>query len=184
MQSQHSIPRRKSRPIRVGRVTIGGDAPIAVQTMTNTRTEDVEATVAQVARMTCAVARDGELPSLSVVRSVGGVAPHRPAPERIEISPANLALVRRALRAVVTRGTAAGSGLDSFDAAGKSGTAQTGRRDGGSPDHAWFTGYAPASSPRVVVTVLLEFEGRHGGDAAAPVAAEILRHVFSSGSER
>lgn len=48
MKSHHQIVRRKSRPIRVGRVTVGGDAPIAVQTMTNTDTEDVAATVAQI----------------------------------------------------------------------------------------------------------------------------------------
>src|SRR5688572_13777924 len=48
MQSQHIVKRRRSRQIRVGRVAIGGDAPIAVQTMTNTRTEDVAATVAQI----------------------------------------------------------------------------------------------------------------------------------------
>ena len=48
MKSHHKIERRKSRQIRVGRVPIGGDAPIAVQTMTNTDTEDVAATVAQV----------------------------------------------------------------------------------------------------------------------------------------
>ncbi|WP_234981582.1 flavodoxin-dependent (E)-4-hydroxy-3-methylbut-2-enyl-diphosphate synthase [Fontimonas thermophila] len=48
MTSHHRILRRKSRPLRVGRVTVGGDAPIAVQTMTNTDTEDVSATVAQI----------------------------------------------------------------------------------------------------------------------------------------
>jgi (E)-4-hydroxy-3-methylbut-2-enyl-diphosphate synthase len=48
MTSHHRITRRKSREIRVGRVTVGGDAPISVQTMTNTDTEDVEATVAQI----------------------------------------------------------------------------------------------------------------------------------------
>ena len=42
------IQRRKSRQIHVGAVPIGGDAPIAVQTMTNTLTHDVEATVAQI----------------------------------------------------------------------------------------------------------------------------------------
>jgi (E)-4-hydroxy-3-methylbut-2-enyl-diphosphate synthase len=42
------IIRRKSRQIHVGKVPIGGDAPIAVQTMTNTLTHDVEATVAQI----------------------------------------------------------------------------------------------------------------------------------------
>ncbi|MEE9381729.1 MAG: flavodoxin-dependent (E)-4-hydroxy-3-methylbut-2-enyl-diphosphate synthase [Hyphomonadaceae bacterium] len=43
-----SIVRRKTRTIRVGSVEIGGDAPIAVQTMTNTLTSDVSATLAQI----------------------------------------------------------------------------------------------------------------------------------------
>ncbi len=42
------IDRRKSRKIWVGNVPVGGDAPITVQTMTNTPTADVAATVAQV----------------------------------------------------------------------------------------------------------------------------------------
>lgn len=43
-----NIYRRKSRQIHVGPVPVGGDAPITVQTMTNTDTKDVSATVAQV----------------------------------------------------------------------------------------------------------------------------------------
>ena len=42
------IIRRKSRQIMVGRVPVGGDAPITVQTMTNTPTEDTAATIAQI----------------------------------------------------------------------------------------------------------------------------------------
>jgi len=45
-----NIERRKSRQIRVGNVLVGGDAPIAVQTMTNTPTEDAAATIAQIER--------------------------------------------------------------------------------------------------------------------------------------
>jgi (E)-4-hydroxy-3-methylbut-2-enyl-diphosphate synthase len=45
-----NIYRRSSRQIMVGRVPVGGDAPISVQTMTNTDTTDVAATVAQVLR--------------------------------------------------------------------------------------------------------------------------------------
>ena len=44
------ITRRVSRQIHVGRVPVGGGAPITVQTMTNTLTSDVEATVAQIRR--------------------------------------------------------------------------------------------------------------------------------------
>ena len=45
-----NIERRKSRQIHVGSVPVGGDAPITVQTMTNTLTTDVAATIDQVQR--------------------------------------------------------------------------------------------------------------------------------------
>ena len=43
-----NIDRRKSRQIHVGKVPVGGDAPISVQTMTNTITTDIPATIKQV----------------------------------------------------------------------------------------------------------------------------------------
>ena len=48
MEHQSPIKRRKSRRIMVGNVPVGGDAPIAVQSMTNTETRDVVATVGQI----------------------------------------------------------------------------------------------------------------------------------------
>ena len=42
------MERRKTRQIKVGPVLIGGDAPIAVQSMTNTKTQDAQATLAQI----------------------------------------------------------------------------------------------------------------------------------------
>ncbi len=42
------IQRRKSRTVQVGKIAVGGDAPISVQSMTNTLTTDVAATVAQI----------------------------------------------------------------------------------------------------------------------------------------
>ena len=51
METSHLINRRKSRQIMVGNVAIGGDAPVAVQSMTNTETTDVAATVAQLKRL-------------------------------------------------------------------------------------------------------------------------------------
>ena len=44
----HCSPRRRSIPVRIGSVTVGGGAPIVVQSMTNTDTADVESTVQQV----------------------------------------------------------------------------------------------------------------------------------------
>jgi len=46
-----AIDRRPSRKIRVGSVEVGGDAPITVQSMTNTLTADAEATIAQVRQL-------------------------------------------------------------------------------------------------------------------------------------
>ena len=48
MFNKNPIVRRKSRQIMLGAVAVGGDAPISVQSMTNTNTQDVEATVAQI----------------------------------------------------------------------------------------------------------------------------------------
>ena len=48
MKTESPITRRKSRQIHVGSVPVGGDAPISVQSMTNTETCDVDATVAQI----------------------------------------------------------------------------------------------------------------------------------------
>jgi (E)-4-hydroxy-3-methylbut-2-enyl-diphosphate synthase len=45
-----NVDRRKSRQIRVGKVLVGGDAPISVQTMTNTLTTNVAATLDQIQR--------------------------------------------------------------------------------------------------------------------------------------
>jgi len=51
MLTSSPIIRRKSRRIMVGNVPVGGGAPISVQSMTNTETCDVEATVAQIQRL-------------------------------------------------------------------------------------------------------------------------------------
>lgn len=48
MKFESPIVRRQSRQIKVGNVLVGGDAPISVQSMTNTETCDVDATVAQI----------------------------------------------------------------------------------------------------------------------------------------
>ena len=69
------IQRRKSRQIMVGNVPVGGDAPVSVQSMTNTETTDVEATVAQIE----ALARAGadmvrvSVPSMEAAEAFGEI---------------------------------------------------------------------------------------------------------------
>ncbi|MEJ7755072.1 MAG: flavodoxin-dependent (E)-4-hydroxy-3-methylbut-2-enyl-diphosphate synthase [Nocardioidaceae bacterium] len=47
-------PRRASRKIKVGKVDVGGDAPVSVQSMTTTLTSDVDSTLQQIAELTAA----------------------------------------------------------------------------------------------------------------------------------
>lgn len=77
-----SIPRRKSRRIMVGNVAIGDGAPISVQTMTNTETTDVDATVAQIER----AAKVGadivrvSIPTLEAAEAFGEIRKRSPVP--------------------------------------------------------------------------------------------------------
>src|SRR5271165_6456728 len=48
LRAYRDITRRKSRKIQVGKIEVGGDAPISVQSMTNTLTSDVKGTIAQI----------------------------------------------------------------------------------------------------------------------------------------
>ena len=76
-----SSARRHTIPVRIGNVTIGGNAPVVVQSMTNTDTADVESTTKQVA----ALARAGsELVRITVDRTEAAAAvPH--IRERLDI---------------------------------------------------------------------------------------------------
>lgn len=51
---QTVAPRRKSRKIKVGSTFVGGDAPVSVQTMTTTKTSDINGTLQQIAELTAA----------------------------------------------------------------------------------------------------------------------------------
>ena len=72
--------RRSSVPVSIGHVRVGGDAPIVVQSMTNTDTADVEATVAQVQ----ALARAGSELVRITVNSAEAAAAVAPIRERLE----------------------------------------------------------------------------------------------------
>jgi len=140
---------------------------------------NVEVTPLQVLRMVSAVGNGGRLVRPTLVADGGGSDTRRDGVARdLGISRSTLDLVRGALRRVVTDdgGTAHGKGLGRFRAAGKTGTAETG---GDRLTHAWFAGYAPSNQPEIAVVVCLEYDGGHGGETAAPVAARLLEAYAS-----
>ncbi|MCR4705340.1 MAG: penicillin-binding protein 2 [Lachnospiraceae bacterium] len=80
------------------------------------------------------------------------------------------------MRSVVTEGTGKKLSEADYCAAGKTGSAEF--SDSTSDSHAWFTGFAPADDPKIVVTVIIESAGS-GGDYAVPMAKRVFDAYFS-----
>ncbi len=153
---------------------------------------DVTVTPLQLAVAYSAIANGGTLYQPQIVRAVetsdGAVVQEFPPRIRrqIAVAPENLRRVSDALDEVVNdpNGTAYPARDPSLDVAGKTGTAQTGyvpkKEDDPkmawflSQNHAWFSSFAPARSPEVAVTVLVE-HGGSGPEVAVPVAMQIVR---------
>jgi (E)-4-hydroxy-3-methylbut-2-enyl-diphosphate synthase len=75
-------PRRKSRQIKVGKVLVGGDAPVSVQSMTTTLTADVNSTLQQIAELTasgCDIVRVA-CPSQDDAEALPAIARHSQIP--------------------------------------------------------------------------------------------------------
>lgn len=86
--------------------------------------------------------------------------------------------IRSMLTQVVSDGLAKGAKPSQSTAAGKTGTAQTGRLDEKEEEYmnAWFSGFFPAENPQYTITVLLD-EGHHGSDEACTIFADIANAI-------
>ena len=110
-----------------------------------------------------------------------------------EVSPANLQIIRDAMRDVVMtdRGTGKKARIPGITVAGKTGTAQVvkmGERSRSNKgaratrDHAWFIAFAPYEAPEIAVACIVENAGGGGGAIAAPTVREVLAHYFNRGA--
>ncbi|HVT58486.1 MAG TPA: FtsW/RodA/SpoVE family cell cycle protein [Thermoanaerobaculia bacterium] len=136
----------------------------------------VIATPFQMARVAATVAAEGRMPEGRWI--VGEGNPRSGAPVPV-LDAAATAIVARAMRGVVTEGTAAAflSGVRPA-MAGKTGTAEVQDKK----SHSWFIGFAPADAPapRLAVAVVVE-HGGYGGRLAVPAAGEIVRRAAALG---
>jgi cell division protein FtsI (penicillin-binding protein 3) len=127
-----------------------------------------------------AIANGGILRTPQIVREVGGSAVREPAGRRV-ISEATAASVREMLRGVLAAGgTASEASIEGYDLAGKTGTANKVDSDTGEYSDtryvASFMGFAPASHPELLVSVVVdEPQGAiYGGQVAAPAFQKIV----------
>lgn len=77
---------------------------------------------------------------------------------------------------VIKNGTASALKNKPYEVAGKTGSAEY---ETGKPAHAWFVGFAPATNPEIVVSVIVESVGT-GSEYAVPVASKIFDAYFNS----
>ncbi len=100
----------------------------------------------------------------------------------IEISEENLKLVHQGMRQVCTEGSAKVTFVDApFEAAGKTGTAQT-RRD--RTPHSWFITFAPYDEPQIAIAVMAEHGGINGlGKNIYNVARKMFEAYFYNTAE-
>ncbi|MFW5914850.1 MAG: peptidoglycan D,D-transpeptidase FtsI family protein [Planctomycetota bacterium] len=136
----------------------------------------------QVGRAMVAIANEGKLLTPHFVshiadRSGDTLRAIEPDEETIPVSSEVLDAVRRGMHKAVSErgGTAREAGLERFDAAGKTGTAEMGS---GQPNNAWFAGFAPYENPRIAFVVVSERTAGHGGSHAAPILADCLDGIW------
>ncbi len=138
---------------------------------------------------------------LQLARAIGGIAmggifkqPHmlkgesKVGEERFELSEPTVEKITDAMYGVVNdqEGNAKGVRLPGIEVSGKSGTAQVigyATRDKFGKqkkfeDNAWFVGYAPRRNPEIVVAVLVQESGKHGGEVAGPVVRDIIKAYY------
>ncbi len=144
---------------------------------------------------------------LQLARMIGGIAsgglfkqPHllkdaqNVGEERVTISESTVEKLTDAMYGVINEpgGTGGTLKLTGVEFSGKSGTAQVigyGTRDRLGKqkkfeDNAWFVGYAPKRNPEIVVAVLVQESGQHGGTASGPVVRDIIKTYYDKKNKK
>jgi len=137
---------------------------------------------------------------LQLARVIGGIASggvfmqphmlkdaHNVTEEKFPLSESTVEKITDDMYGVVNAGgTGAALKLQGIEFSGKSGTAQVigyGTRDRVGKqkrflDNGWFVGYAPKRDPEIVVAVLVQETGQHGGESAGPVVRDVIKAYY------
>jgi penicillin-binding protein A len=140
----------------------------------------------QMAMVSAAIGDDGVLMKPNLVKRVlsptlDTVEQMRPQQLSQPVSSATANAVTDMMVSSVATGAATNGRIDGVDVAGKTGTAQNGAND---PYTLWYTGFAPAKSPKVAVAVVIENGGGlgqtgYGNLVAAPIGKKVMEAVLN-----
>jgi len=148
---------------------------------------NVMATPVQIADIVATIANGGMKNNINIVDSVvngegNKVRDLKEVSQQRIITKASADRIKALMEGVVQFGTGKKANLDEYGGAGgKTGSAETGQYiDGQKITQAWFAGYFPAKEPKYSVAIFIE-DGKSGGEAAAPVFAEIGAEIMKKG---
>lgn len=146
---------------------------------------DIRVTPMQMAMVTAAIANQGVLMKPQLIKSVVAsnlnlLSQPEPIVFSSPMSRTTSGFLTRMMVDSVEVGVASRANIEGIAVAGKTGTAESGPND---PYTLWFTGFAPAEAPRVVVTVVVEDGGGvgqsgTGNQIAAPIAKAVLEAIL------
>ena len=146
----------------------------------------VRVTPLQIAMVSAAIANDGALMQPTLVESI--LAPDLTVREELQPTVYNTPMtsetaetLTQMMISAVSNGVGGNARISGVNVAGKTGTAENGDGD---PYTLWFTGFAPAEDPEVVVAVVVENGGGlgrrgFGNTVAAPIAKKVLEAVLN-----
>jgi peptidoglycan glycosyltransferase len=162
----------------------GQDAPTLM--LSSFGQADDRATPLQIALDSAAIANGGVEMQPTLIKKViepdlSELLTLKPSIYSTPISSTTAADVRDMMVSSVADGAASNATIEGVQVAGKTGTAQNGTND---PYTLWFTGFAPADDPQVVVAVVIENGGGNGQDAvgneiAAPIGKAVIEAVLN-----
>lgn len=145
--------------------------------------DDILVTPLEMALMTSVIANEGVMMHPYLVKSIDGADGkniERITPEVLsEVMDKSVAdQIRDMMVNVVNVGTGKEAYQRGYKIAGKTGTAQFNIKEG--KNNAWFIGFAPYDDPKVAIAVVIPNVSEYGGDAAAPIAGELLKYALDT----
>lgn len=177
-------------PLQVAESTTGPIADGAALGMSSIGQRDVALTPLQNAQVAATIANDGIAMRPYLVDSLKGpdlatIATTAPAQERRAVSP-QVAATLTDLMVAAEQVTQQKGAIAGVQIASKTGTAEHGTDPRNTPPHAWYIAFAPASDPKVAVSVLIEDGGDRlsatGGALAAPIGRATIAAALREGS--
>lgn len=142
--------------------------------------ENLLATPLQMALVAAGVANGGEVMKpyyLHQIVTTDGKVVRTTQPEQwlVATEAQTASELNAMMQRVVNTGTGTAAALQGIQVAGKTGTAEKGN----GTNLAWFIGFAPAQDPKVAVAVVIEDTQATGGEAAAPLAAAVIKAALA-----